>query len=571
MACESINERMDDKDSTSCKVELELAVEDDGIIINDGKLLYGVDETPTWPTLIILIVQNFLMMVSGIIGIPLLLAGLVCMRSDIEAYAHLISSTFFIQGVVTFTQSTIGIRLPVIQGASFSFIPAVSSLAVAAGACPAGNDTISDMSEVWGPRLAEVNGGLLLASVFQVILGLTGLSGWILRFVGPLSIAPCIGLLGLALIDATWPSCSVHWGISLVTIFFVVLFSQYLKNINVCAFRYNIKSAPRASGQIFQLFPVIFAGVIGWIFAFILTVSGVLPDDPANPSYYARTDIGSDFIAKARWFQLPSPVTRQWPVITFAAFFGMFAGILASIVESLGDYSACAKLSEVPPPPRHAVNRGIFVEGVGCVLSGLWGTGSGTGTYSGNIVAIGMTRVASRKVTQGTAILVIIVGLFGKVTAFLASIPDPVIGGILASIIGILLSVSVTILQKSDMTSPRNLFIFGISMFSGLALPDFLEKYPDAIKTGSDQIDQILIILLRTGMFVGGVVGFFLDNTIPGTEQERGISLRELGERSSSTEQSSVYDIPFITKRIRQRPWTRFIPVCPTFGSSTQN
>lgn len=48
---------MDDKDSTSCKVELELAVEDDGIIINDGNLLYGVDETPTWPTLIILIFQ----------------------------------------------------------------------------------------------------------------------------------------------------------------------------------------------------------------------------------------------------------------------------------------------------------------------------------------------------------------------------------------------------------------------------------------------------------------------------------------------------------------------------------
>lgn len=46
------------------------------------------------------------------------------------------------------------------------------------------------------------------------------------------------------------------------------------------------------------------------------------------------------------------------------------------------------------------------------------------------------SQVASRKVTQGTAILVIIVGLFGKVTAFLASIPDPVVGGILASLIG---------------------------------------------------------------------------------------------------------------------------------------
>lgn len=72
----------------------------------------------------------------------------------------------------------------------------------------------------------------------------------------------------------------------------------------------------------------------------------------------------------------------------------MLAAILASIVESIGDYNACAKLSNVCHPPDHAVNRGIFIEGVGCLISGLWGTGTGTGTYSGNIVAIGITRVS---------------------------------------------------------------------------------------------------------------------------------------------------------------------------------
>ena len=36
------------------------------------------------------------------------------------------------------------------------------------------------------------------------------------------------------------------------------------------------------------------------------------------------------------------------------------------------------------------------------------------------------------------------------------------------------------------------------------------------ILTGSEVVDQILSVLLSTHMFVGGVVAFILDNTIPG-------------------------------------------------------
>ena len=35
------------------------------------------------------------------------------------------------------------------------------------------------------------------------------------------------------------------------------------------------------------------------------------------------------------------------------------AGILASMVESVGDYYACAKIAGAPPPPKHAINRGM--------------------------------------------------------------------------------------------------------------------------------------------------------------------------------------------------------------------
>ena len=71
----------------------------------------------------------------------------------------------------------------------------------------------------------------------------------------------------------------------------------------------------------------------------------------------------------------------------------MFAGVLASIIESVGDYYACARLSGAPPPPKHAINRGIGMEGIGCLLAGAFGSGNGTTSYSENIGAIGITKV----------------------------------------------------------------------------------------------------------------------------------------------------------------------------------
>lgn len=46
-----------------------------------------------------------------------------------------------------------------------------------------------------------------------------------------------------------------------------------------------------------------------------------------------------------------------------------------------------------PPPPVHAINRGIGFEGLGTVLAGLFGSGNGTNTFGENVGAIGVTKV----------------------------------------------------------------------------------------------------------------------------------------------------------------------------------
>lgn len=71
----------------------------------------------------------------------------------------------------------------------------------------------------------------------------------------------------------------------------------------------------------------------------------------------------------------------------------MLAGVLACTVESISYYPVTAQMCNAPPPPLHAINRGIGTEGLGTVLAGLWGSGNGTNTFGENVGAIGVTKV----------------------------------------------------------------------------------------------------------------------------------------------------------------------------------
>jgi len=74
-------------------------------------------------------------------------------------------------------------------------------------------------------------------------------------------------------------------------------------------------------------------------------------------------------------------------------FLAFFIATLLSVIESIADYYACARLSHLPPPPLAAMNRGIMMEGFMSMMAGFFGAGHATTTYSNNIGLIGMTRV----------------------------------------------------------------------------------------------------------------------------------------------------------------------------------
>ncbi|XP_035534745.1 solute carrier family 23 member 1-like [Morone saxatilis] len=549
-----------------------------------NKPTYCVTDVPPWYLCIFLAIQHYLTAFGGIISIPLILAEGLCLQHDSLTQSHLINTIFFVSGLCTLLQVTFGVRLPILQGGTFALLtPAMAMLSMPEWKCPAWTQNASLVNtsspvfiEVWQTRMRTLQGSIMVASVLQILVGFSGLIGFLMRFIGPLTIAPTVSLIGLSLYDSAGVKLGSHWGISAMTTVLIILFSQYLRLIPIPVPAYSkAKKLHISKFYIFQIMPILLGIVISWLVCYLLTIYDVLPSDPAQYGHLARTDVKGNVVNEAPWFTFPYPGQWGMPTVSLAGVFGIMAGIICSMAESVGDYHACAKLSGAPPPPKHAISRGIGVEGFGCLLAGAFGTGNGTTSFSENVAALGITKVGSRMVILLSGVIMLLMGMLGKIGAIFATIPSPVLGGMFLIMFGVITAAGISNLQSTDLNSSRNIFVFGFSMFSALVIPNWIMKNPDFFKTGVKEVDQVINILLTTHMFVGGFLGFFLDNTIPGTKRERGLLAWDkvhVEDSCSTLGTEEVYDLPFgITSRLSTQSWVRYVPFCPRKGHRTQD
>nr|XP_026693018.1 solute carrier family 23 member 2-like isoform X2 [Ciona intestinalis] len=552
-------------------------------------LMYGLNDVPPWYLCITFGLQHLLLSVGGIVGMPLLLAPKLCMGNDDignQGRAYVIGTLFVVSGISTIIQTTFGNRLPILQGSSFAFFaPILSSLALPHNKCPDPlppgsfnstttlyNDTdgsIVDGEELWMRRVRETQGSMAVAALFEVILGMTGTVGLMMRLIGPVTIAPTIALIGLDLFASAPFHASTNWATAIFTSTALIVSSQYLSHIKVPFFSFNRKRKCHVIWvPAFKMFPVLIALICGWTLCWILTATDYLSPDPADHSYYARADIRIAVIHNSPWFRVPYP--GQWgaPRVVLSGVIGMLGGVLGSTIESIGDYYACAKLTESPPPPKHSINRGIMMEGMGCVLAGLFGTTTGTTSFSENIAAIGVTRVGSRRVLQTAGALFIIMGCVSKVGSIFVTLPEPVMGGIFLIMFGMIAAVGLSNLQYVDMNSPRNVFAVGFTLYMGLAIPEWVKGNTNAINTGSPLFNEVFTVLLSSPMLVSAILAGVLDNTLPGTREERGFTKWEnsvASDFSDNTDQDDYskvcYNLPFSTNcRL-----AKYLPFLPEF------
>jgi xanthine/uracil permease len=384
---------------------------------------YGVDDVPPPLETLLYAWQHTLVDVSPYV-LPLIVAAAVGYTA--EQAATMISACLTLMGLATFANVTWGNRLPSVLGPSATDTGAMAS----AGA-------------IYGAPAMWMAG--FLAGLFEIVVGVSGVLAPLRRFLPPYVCGIIVLTIGVSLarVAGGWvftdpdPTMLALAGGAVLSIVVLTVIGH------------RLRLGILARGAIFFsliLFGVLIAGLLG----------------VANFSALQR----------APWFGLPRLFAFGGPGLGWqlagGAVLGVIVGYIGSMAEAIGDYAGTCAVSGVTYKVRH-IRRGITVEGIASAVGPLFG-GLPLTTYSQNTGVIATTRVASRRVVQVAAILLLLYGLSPKLGALLVLIPRPIVGAVFLVICGMIATVGLRLLGcgKQDEVF---LLTTAITLMAALTLP----------------------------------------------------------------------------------------------------
>ena len=400
--------------------------------------------------------------------------------------ASLVSFGLVAMGLATLLQTTLGNRLPIVQGPSATLVGTLAPVAAQVGA-PA----------MWA--------GIVLGGILEAIAGALGLPGMLRRWLPPAVTGTVIIVIGLSLGRlavslAVGDGSGIHFVLAGSVIGLVLFFNTALRRV--------------AGGLLAQA--SIFLAI--WIVGLGLGSALQMVD--------------WQLVASRPWFELPRLFPYGGPgggpgggwQLSFAAAVVILVGYLGSAVESLGDYAATCEVSGVDYTERH-MNRGIFAEGVGSVLAAVIG-GLPCTSYTQNIGIIATTRIASRFVVQMAATILIVYGLCPKFGALLVALPRSVLGGVFVLVCGMILMSGVGLVHagvRSSKTGSHQGFVVGVTLILALGLPNYAAQTlgPEWLET----LPQVLRLIVTNPVVLAVLLGIGLN-----------LVVRSLGSISSRQE-----------------------------------
>ncbi|XP_078431619.1 nucleobase-ascorbate transporter 2-like [Wolffia australiana] len=460
---------------------------------------YCIDSNPSWGEAIALGFQHYILALGTAVMIPSMLVPLMGGSDDDKV--RVVQTLLFVSGINTLIQTLFGTRLPTVIGGSYAFVIPVLSIIRDSSLTQIADDHLRFLQ-----TMRAIQGSMIVASSIQIILGYSQLWGLCTRFFSPLGMVPVVALVGFGLFDRGFPVVGSCVEIGLPMFLLYVALSQYLKHIRP-------KGIP-----VLERFALLLSITVVWVYAHLLTAGGAYRNSPERTQNSCRTDRAS-LISSAPWIKIPYPL--QWGAPSFDAghSFGMMAAVLVSLVESTGGYKAAARLASATPPPAHVLSRGIGWQGVGVLLDGLFGTGTGSTVSVENVGLLGATSVGSRRVVQISAAFMIFFSVLGKFGALFASIPFPVFAAVYCVLFGLVGAVGLSFLQFTNMNSMRNMFISGVALFLGLSVPTYFSRFTALAQhgpahTSAGWFNDFLNTVFSSPPTVAVIVAVVLDNTL---------------------------------------------------------
>ncbi|CAL0321966.1 unnamed protein product [Lupinus luteus] len=516
------------------------SVDDDGFVARHSHMKYELRDSLGFVPIGVYGIQHYVSILGSLVLIPLVIVP--AMGGSYEDTSMVVSTVLFISGVTTLLHTTFGSRLPLVQGPSFVYLAPVLAII--------NSPEFQGLNQnKFKHTMKELQGAIIIGSAFQALLGYTGLMSLLVRLINPVVVSPTIAAVGLSFFSYGFPIVGTCLEIGAVQILVVIVFSLYLRKISVLGHR------------IFLIYAVPLGLAITWAFAFLLTEAGAYSykgcdiNIPASDmlSEHCRKHVSrmkhcridtSHALKSSPWFRFPYPLQWGTPVFNWKMAIVMCTVSLISSVDSIGSYHASSLLVASRPPTPGVLSRGVGLEGLSSVLAGIWGTGTGCTTLTENVHTIAVTKMGSRKAVQLGACFLIALSLVGKVGGFIASIPDVMVAGLLCFMWAMLTALGLSNLRYSEAGSSRNIIIVGLSLFLSLSIPAYFQQYgvspnsnlsvpsyfqpyivashgPMHSKYGG--LNYVVNTIFSLNMVIAFLVAIVLDNTVPGSKQERGV------------------------------------------------
>lgn len=451
--------------------------------------LFVMDSNPSFGKCLPISLQHFLAMIVGNTLPSIVLAGTLAAEHGFTAdqKVDLIQAGMFIAAIATFLQLipvlTVGAKLPLIIGVSFSYIP-----------------VLNDIGRVYG--IEAVMGAQLAGAVAAFIVGM--LIGKIRKYFPPIVSGTVVLTIGLSLYsvalnymaggnnvgrtpgvqDAPPFGNWRFWVVALVTLAVVLICNMFAKGY-------------------LKLAAILVGIVVGYIVA--LCFDMFLPA-MHNEAGEVIKMINFDTLATSRWLDFPRimPYKLEFPLEAVITMVVMF---IVNAVQAVGEISSTTIGGLDREATDKEISGGIKANSVASAIGSLIGA-LPPATYSQNVGIVAMTKVVSLKVFKITAGLILVAAFIPKFGALMLTVPQAVIGGATVSVFA-QITMSGMKLITSEELSIRNSTIVGLGVALGMGVTQISKA---AFSTFPDWFTMIFV---SSPVILATIIVFTLNLVLP--------------------------------------------------------
>jgi uracil permease len=184
------------------------------------------------------------------------------------------------------------------------------------------------------------------------------------------------------------------------------------------------------------------------------------------PNWTAPTLISFATVADKAWLAMPAFVLPEW---RWEAILFIVPVAIAPAIEHFGDVLAVGSITGKDYVKDPGIENTMLGDGIATSIASMLGGPPNT-TYSEVSGAVALTKAYNPAIMTWAALIAILLSFVGKIGAILATIPTPVMGGIMILLFGMITVVGINTLVKSgqDLTLPRNLIIVAVILVCGI-------------------------------------------------------------------------------------------------------